>query len=114
MSRTRSHQPYRARFNRQRRPRQVHDHREGPCDLPALEQWQQELKKERRAWLLHQRYRCSWQLPYEELATLCGCEVCTGQADRRIERRQTRRSAATEIRQELREHPQDPSGAIGA
>jgi hypothetical protein len=111
MSRTNAHRPYRARFTRSRHPRERHDHRHGACDLPSVETWRQLLNQQRRHWLLRDRYRCSWELPPDELETLCGCALCTRQVERRQQRRRDRRAAARHLRDAVTsEHPHEPDG----
>jgi hypothetical protein len=112
MSRTWPHRPYRARFTPAHRPVEIHDHRGGACDLPSLELWRQLLGQERRGWLVHERYRCGWQLPQGELKTLCGCPVCTDQEGRRLLRRRSRRDAASQIRSELHERIGEAGGPV--
>jgi hypothetical protein len=103
LSRTDAHRPYRARIGQTRKLIEVHDHRDGPCDLPTRKVWQAELKADTRAWRTHARYRCGWQLPPDDLAGLCGCPQCTQTHERREQRRRLRRSTPGAIREALRE-----------
>lgn len=107
MSRTESHRPYRARLSQRHLLIQVHDHQDGPCDLPSLATWQAELKSDTRARVVHERYRCAWQIAPEELRGLCGCPQCTQKHERRTQRRRLRHSKPGEIRAALRDAETD-------
>lgn len=70
---------------------EMHDHRSGPCDLPATPA----LETERLT-------RCTWGLPWGTLASdpkfRCGCPLCTAQAWRRRENRRIRHTGRQYVR----------------
>lgn len=74
MSRTLAHRPERARFDDPSSCVPVHDHRDGPCDLPTLADWFD--------WVNHgdgeQPWRCDWELHQHLWPKLCGCRLCSG------------------------------------
>jgi hypothetical protein len=54
MSKTDKHRPFRAQVPDS--PREWHDHTNGVCDLPTLEEWQKMTRKQQHAWK-----SCGWQ-----------------------------------------------------
>lgn len=91
MSRTLAHRPWRARFGDPSNCVPVHDHRDGPCDLPTLADWHD--------WVNHcdgeQPWRCEWDLRWEGSPLLCGCRMCSGYYWNREDRRRDRHRSTT-------------------
>lgn len=91
MSRTLAHRPWRAWFDDPSNCVPVHDHRDGPCDLPTLADWFR--------WVNHgdgeQPWRCGWDLRWERLPLLCGCRMCSGYYWNREDRRSDRHRSTT-------------------
>lgn len=69
-------------------PREVHDHRTGPCDLPATPR-DEEKRFRQEGWAGHQKANCYWDFHMEGTST-CGCHMCTSHNERRAERRANR------------------------
>lgn len=69
-----------------------HDHSRGPCDLPADHR-----KGLRAGW---GKTRCHWTetLSFWMTEQQCGCPMCTGRDERRIERRRSRHNARKVLR----------------
>lgn len=67
-----------------------HNHSRGPCDLP----------KDRKT--ITDRWgetRCSWEINWHrEYLSACGCRMCTGYEERKIERRRSRKNARRVLR----------------
>jgi hypothetical protein len=94
MSRTHSHKNYVGRFLDEKSPRQIHDHREGECDLPTRKKWESLLKEARHPHLLFKEFRCVWDfsIEYYVRQKFCDCAYCTGSYDRELDKRRDRRS----------------------
>ena len=71
MSRTDAHGPFWSWLNDPAARKEVHDHRNGPCDLPSV---QDQLRKDGRAL---RRTRCRWEVDHTRVPPLCGCRMCT-------------------------------------
>ena len=86
MSRTLAHRPERARFDDPSSCFPVHDHRDGPCDLPTLVEWHD--------WVNHgdgeQPWRCEWELSWYLWPKLCSCRTCSDYYWNRENRRRHR------------------------
>ena len=76
---------------------EVHDHRDGECDLPDLDEW---VKTP-----MASRTRCYWDLCLRELYEhhTCGCWMCTERPFRKQQRRKERHTRSRAIRRELDE-----------
>lgn len=71
MSRTHKTAPTRVKIKN--RPKEYHDHTNGVCDLPTLEEF---LKNpEARAW---KHKACSWETDWHNPLMRCGCSMCDG------------------------------------
>lgn len=92
MSRTHSHKNYLGRFSREQRPKEMHDHRHGECDLPPRKDWEKMLKEVRHPYRLFDQYRCVWDFPtnYYVINKICGCALCTGSYDRHMDNKRER------------------------
>jgi hypothetical protein len=95
MSRTYSHRPAWAHLVDPRVRKERHDHTAGPCTLPPFDVWFAATAADE----LH-RYRpgCRYEVDYWAIPRVCSCKGCSGQderkADRRRDRRQTRQALA--------------------
>lgn len=73
-----------------------HDHRFGPCDLPARPApGKADLHRPAEGG------RCFWTASrtfWSSKAARCGCPMCSGTFDRRVERRRARRTAKQALR----------------
>lgn len=67
---------------------EVHDHRNGECDLPNIQDH------------VHERFstRCHWVYRYEGRNFSCGCSMCTRSFYRKEDRRRDRHIAKTALR----------------
>lgn len=96
MSRTDKTKPWSVRAI-EASPTEVHDHRDGTCDLPPL-------TKESFGWKQHSH--CYWIEStrfYHGRDGGCGCPSCNDQQGRRIARRKERHNARAQARRTLRE-----------
>jgi hypothetical protein len=89
MSRTIPHRPYRAWLAVPSVCVEVHDHRDGPCDLPTLAEFLHAVKD--GGWPHDQC--CGWDIDIRAIPPTCGCSLCTGRFERRWERRRDRHQA---------------------
>lgn len=69
-----------------------HHHHEGPCDLDQF--------LASPGWIRTRCYRQAWR----QAPNLCGCQLCTGQAWRKLARRQERGGWRARRQQLLAEH----------
>lgn len=96
MSKTDKTTPYWVRLLRRDVPvQEVHDHENGPCDLPP--------KPEHRE---HVGYRgrghCHWDYTYSDgVNHFCGCPMCTGKHERKAERRKRRHGKKRDVNERL-------------
>ncbi len=93
MSRTHVHLPYRVKVRHaawRGHFTERHDHSTGPCDLGRFDpaDWQ--------------ATRCHIDLLYRGRNVCCGCRLCTGHDDRRVERRRDRHGARRQVREALK------------
>jgi hypothetical protein len=97
MSNTSSHRPLSYWFGVPSAVVETHDHRDGRCDLPTLEQWRRTVAADgvAAAW---SRHRCRYDLDWRRLPNLCGCGRCTGRDERRADRRRDRHQSRRMLR----------------
>ena len=95
MSRTDAHGPFWSWLNDPAARKEVHDHRNGPCDLPSV---QDQLRKDGGAL---RRTRCRWEVDHTRVPPLCGCRMCTEHEWRRGERRRERHETKRRLRNYL-------------
>jgi hypothetical protein len=94
MSRTSMHRPYWVWHFDARICVEVHDHRNGPCDLVPADVWADEL----RVGVDHRDRACGWDVDMARLPNTCGCGMCTEAVWRRAERRRSRHRSRLELR----------------
>lgn len=68
-----------------------HDHTSGPCDLPELNY--QTLQDRPRS------TNCYWQGDYSDPMAFCGCHLCTGHYERKINAKRSRKIARHKTRE---------------
>lgn len=99
MSRTLAHRPWWTWFDDASVCVEDHDHRDGPCDLPALSEWHDWLSSQyAQADVMPDRWRCGWDQLVWCRPPICGCHVCTGSRFRRMDRRADRHLAKLVLR----------------
>lgn len=97
MSRTDKTQPYWVKILESKQNRQEwHCHENGVCDIDAV------VGPESLSW---RRVDGGWKCHYDASTALmysgygrCGCPMCSGQYERRQERRQSRHNASADVR----------------
>ena len=97
MSRTFAHRPFWAWLAVPSACVEIHDHRDGPCDLPSLPDWFAQAKATTpyRMWRTH---RCVWDVDLNRIPPLCACQMCSETAERKADRRRDRRKVRAELR----------------
>lgn len=76
-----------------------HDHRNGECDLPSLEDARKMHLNDNRA---YHRLNCTYD--WYSHASACGCGMCTMRFERRQERRRSRHEAKAQARSTRFQH----------
>ena len=72
-----------------------HDHSEGPCDLPELNYQTMQLP--------YRATRCHWTADYNDPIAFCGCHLCSGHRERKIDKKRNRLAARNETRKWVRD-----------
>lgn len=70
---------------------EVHDHTKGPCDLPKM--------TPANAGYGAPDTNCYWQPNFYEPLSFCGCHLCTGNYERKINTKRNRKAAKTKTRE---------------
>lgn len=68
---------------------EAHDHSKGPCDLPAL------TPDSVNDW---SSTRCNWWGNYSDPMAACGCHLCSGHYERKINTKRNRKAARAKTR----------------
>ena len=75
---------------------EVHDHTKGPCDLPPLTP---------QSFYDWTSTRCHWWGDTNNPLSFCGCHLCTGNYERKINTKRNRKAVRTKTRKWVK----DPS-----
>lgn len=85
-------------------PEAVHDHTNGrECDLPEPNYKSHISAEERNGHL----YSCYWNYQYNGKNFFCGCAMCTGQAERKEDRRRDRHETKVNLREVVKSNGDD-------
>ena len=95
MARTFAHRPYWVRYTDASVCFEVHDHRDGRCDLEPLDVWFARVRDQEKVW---RAGACRWEVDLYATGPICGCNMCTGQEDRIFKTRADRRQTAQRLR----------------
>ncbi len=94
MSRTIIHAPY---LTVPEHCRPVHDHSNGPCTLPTLDEFRRRINNGAG----YRNFPCYWDIRWyvnSKIIRTCGCRMCTGYWDQRADRRRDRHEAKRGLR----------------
>lgn len=96
MSRTHAHRPWWAWAAVPQVMVERHDHTDGTCDLPPLDDWLEEIKAGGPWW--PRGPVCRWVVDVHAVPPGCSCELCSQRDWHRLDVRAERRRVAAQLR----------------